>query len=247
MDHPFAIGSRTGRQGSAGRRDRARRAGLPRWPDGKGTIFACGRRAINRPPSRCLWSAVAVGLTLLSACTVRLEFAEHRFAKGDLAAASMGLVAHKRWVDRRPDQAVPAAPPPQRGVGRRRGRMPEPDAAGDGGAGRAGMRLITLADDLALAGPNSLARLIASLPARGSVAPASGPAEIRLGTNPIASPGLAVGDPGPAPEKPAYQPGPTWIPKPRPLARREQALQRSAPLPPPARPSAKAEPGWPLG
>lgn len=205
---------------------------------------------MNRPLSRGLWSAV-LGLALLSACTVRLELGEHRFAEGDLPAISMGLTAHERWLDRQPRGVAPAAPPPRQIAARRQGRMPEPDAAGDGGAERSGVRLVTLADNLALAGPDSLARLIASLSDGASAAPALGPPEVRLAAHRAAYPGLATGDatpaPRPSPKKPGYSPGPTWIPEPKPLAAREQALRRTAPPPPPARPQAAASPGWHLG
>lgn len=211
-------------------------------------------RARGRGPSgvrRCLWSALVLGLALLSACTVRLELGEHRFAKGDLAATSMGLVAHERWLAREPDRIAAAVRPSRRVVARHQGRTPEPAAPRNGAAGRSGVRLVTLADNLALAGPNSLARLIASLSGGGSVAPALGPPEARLAANRAAYPGLggeeATPAPRPAPNKPEYSPGPTSIPEPKPLAWRAQALGRSAPPPPPARPSMATAPGWHLG
>lgn len=243
MNHPFLIGMRPGRLGSA--RSSPLAAGRPDRPGGRDDVVARPRRALPRSASRCLWPALVLALASLSACTVRLELAEHRFAKGDLAARSMGLAGHERLVDGRTRGVVPTAP--QRVVARRHGRVPEPDAAGND-AGRIGSRLVTLADNLALAGPNSLARPIASLSGGTAVAPALGPPEIRLAASRAAYPGLVIGEarsvPRPSPEKPGYSPGPTRIPELKPMAWRARALRRSAPPPPPARPSMAMALGW---
>lgn len=213
-----------------------------------------GRPARQRRPGRVtargLRSALVFGLVLLSACTIQVELTGHRFAAGDLAATSMGLVAHERWLGDLPEGRV-AAPRPGRATTRRRGGGFEADAASNGDAGHTGVPLVTLTPDLVLAGPDSLARLIASLSGGASTAPALGPPGFRMAANTGGVPQLALAKarptPRPAPKKPQNPSEPVWLPAPKPLAWQEPAPRPSAPRPPPARPSIITSPGWDLG
>lgn len=196
VNRPLPIGVRAGQQAGTPRRGRAP-GSPPRGKDGRHPAVAPRRRVLSRPVPCRLRSALVLGLTLLSACTVRLELAEHRFAEGDLAAASMGLAAHQRWFDPQSVEVVPAAAP----------REPGPAAVLHAertpGTARSAMRLVTRTHHLALAGPDSPARLTAALSSRASIAPALGASETRSAAHTAADPRLVTGNPTSAPRSPA--------------------------------------------
>lgn len=197
---PLPIPVPAGQQARAARTDLAGgRRGQPPRRDGGHAAIAPRHRA-SRRSAVCLRSALVLGLALLSACTFRLELAGHRFAKGDLAAASMGLAAHERWFDRRSAEIAQAAAAP-----RRRGPPADPHAERRPRAARGGIRPVTQAHHLAPAGPDSPARLTATLSSRASVAAALGASESRSASDTIASLRLVTGNVTSArrsPEKP---------------------------------------------
>lgn len=65
---------------------------------------------------QALLVAGLVGSVGLCACTISLEVAEPRFAPGDLAASSMGLVAHDAWFGS-PGERAKARPRSGEGIG----------------------------------------------------------------------------------------------------------------------------------
>ncbi len=188
-----------------------------------------GHRAVRLPHPLVI--ACLVGSAGLCACTVGLELAEPRFAKGDLAASSMGLVAHDPWFGS-PDERARARPPNSEGLGAARSRAAVYRGgrrASEARTGGAEPQIVTLAPDLALAGA-SMARnvyweqgadegLRTDLVANGRLLlpdpyglarePATGPAAAGMAS---LVPGEVAARP-PAPPKPLYPASRIWMPK----------------------------------